>query len=395
MHRSIASSTVLFLLLALPVSAQSQISGRSDDRARAGTLPVEEIRAMLSAEGTHDPYQLEPPFGLQPDLPSYVPADDPLTPAKVELGRQLYFDKRLSRDDTISCATCHDPAKGWTDNAAVSTGIDGQTGGRSAPTVVNRVLGKTQFWDGRAATLEEQALGPIANPIEMGFTVEEAVERLKGVEGYRLQFEAVFGGEVSADGIARAIAAFERTIVAGANKNDHYERALPFFDWEPEEDEEPEFLAEVDRILDLEREHRMSAAAERGRELFFDKAKCSACHSGQDFSDELFHNIGVGMDAEEPDLGRFVVTGDEKDKGAFKTPSLRNIAHTAPYMHDGSQATLMEVVVHYDQGGLKNPWLSDKVFPLELTEAERQDLVRFLEEALTGPVTDVEVPRLP
>ncbi|HED65559.1 MAG TPA: c-type cytochrome [Planctomycetes bacterium] len=385
-------SILLFLLIAAP---QSQVSGRTDDRAQPGTLSVEEIRASLAEPGALETIAPEGFFGLGEDLASFVPADNPLSPAKIELGRQLYFDKRLSKDGTVSCATCHDPAMGWTDNAPVSTGIRGQKGGRSAPTVVNRLFGKTQFWDGRAASLEEQALGPIGNPIEMGFSPEEAAARLAGIEGYVLQFEAVFGAKPTPDGIAKAIASFERTILSGANKNDYYEQALPFFDYEPSEDDDPEFLARMDRVLDLEREHRMSLSAERGRDLFFGKAKCSACHSGRDFTDELFHNLGVGMDAEKPDLGRFLATGKEEDKGAFKTPSLRNIVFTAPYMHDGSLATLMDVVRHYDKGGTKNPWLSDKIFPLELTEQERQDLVRFMEEALTGPVTDVEVPRLP
>ena len=377
------------------LSAQGQISGRIDDRAVPGTLSVAEIRAMLAEPDAHDAFVPEAPLGIRSDLAERIPKDNPLTKAKVELGRQLYFDKRLSRDNTVSCATCHDPALGWTDIAPVSTGIEKQRGGRSAPTVINRLLSSEQFWDGRAASLEEQALGPIGNPIEMGFSPEQAVERLQDVEGYRLQFEAVFGGPPSTEGVAKAIAAFERTILSGANKNDYFEEALPFFDWEPDDDEDPEFLARAERVLEREREHRMSASAERGRELFFDKAKCSTCHVGENLTDELYHNLGIGMDAEEPDLGRFVVTGKEEDKGAFRTPTLREIAHTAPYMHDGSLATLLDVVEHYDKGGTKNPWLSEKIPPLGLTDQEKQDLVRFMEEALSGTTTDVEVPRLP
>ena len=380
------------LFFALP---QSQISGRTDDRAQAGTLSVEEIEQMLAAPGAHEAYLPEAPLGITADFAEYIPADNPMTPAKVELGRQLYFDKRLSRDGTISCATCHDPAKGWADAGPVSTGIDGQTGARSAPVVPNRILGKTQFWDGRAASLEEQAVGPVGNPIEMGFTIEEAAERLNAIPGYAMQFQAVFGGPATPDAIGKAIATFERTILSGANKNDYYEKAVPYFDWDPAEEEDAMERAKGERILLLEETHRMSLAAERGRELFFNKAKCAVCHVGQDLTDESFHNIGIGMDAEEPDLGRFAVTGEAQDKGAFKTPSLRNIALTAPYMHDGSLATLYDVVVHYDVGGTKNPTLSEKIFPLELTEQERQDLVTFMEEALTGYVTEVEVPRLP
>jgi cytochrome c peroxidase len=386
------------LLGACSLSMMDEVGGQQMDRAEPGTLSVAVIEASLKDENAHQPFLPELPLGLGQDIASYSPADNPLTPAKVELGRQLYFDKRLSLDNTVSCATCHDPALGWTDQAPVSTGIDGQKGGRSAPTVVNRVFGKTQFWDGRAASLEEQALGPIANPIEMGFTHPEAVARLNELEGYRVQFQAVFGGPATADGIAKAIAAFERTILSGGNKNDYYEQALPFFDYEPEEGDDAEFLVRMDAVLELEKKHRMSESAERGRELFFDKVKCSQCHVGIDLTDELFHNIGIGMDAAEltPDhLGRFSVSGEEQDKGAFKTPSLRNITSTAPYMHDGSQQTLLEVVEHYNQGGTPNAWLSDKTFPLELTDQEQADLVRFMEEALTGPVTEVEVPDLP
>lgn len=376
---------------ALPVLAQHQISGRIDDRAVPGTLSLEEIRSSLAAPGAHEPLVLESMPGLPDDLSSFIPAENPLTPAKVELGRQLYFDKRLSRDNTISCATCHDPARGWTDTSPVSTGIDGQKGGRSAPTVINRLFGKTQFWDGRAASLEEQALGPIANPIEMGFTHDEAVERLSGIEGYVLQFDAVFGKPIDAESISQAIGAFERTILSGGNKNDYYEAAERFFDWDEADEDDEEIIALANRALDLEAQHRMSPAAERGRELFFNKANCAACHVGADLTDEQFHNIGVQPD----DPGRLAVTGEPKDIGAFKTPPLRNIALTAPYMHDGSMATLVEVVEHYNKGGTPNDHLSDKIFPLKLTEQEVQDVARFMEEALTGEVTEVEIPRLP
>jgi len=381
------------LLAGLPLlAAQDSVAGRTDDRAVPGTLSLEELRARLAAPDAHKPFVPERPLGITADLASLIPADNPLTPAKVDLGQQLYFDKRLSRDGGTSCATCHDPAKGWTDTAPVSTGIGGQTGGRSAPTVVNRILGATQFWDGRAASLEEQAVGPIANPIEMGFTHEEAVARVNAIPGYALQFEAVFGGPATIDGIGKAIAAFERTILSGASKNDYFEQALPFFEYEPDEDEDPAFLARMEQVLLLEETHRMSLQAERGRELFFGEAGCSACHVGQDLTDELFHNIGIGTGV---DAGRVAVTGDEKDTGAFKTPSLRNIVLTAPYMHDGSLETLMDVVRHYNLGGDGNAHLSDKVFALNLTEQEMQDLVRFMEEALTGTVTEVEVPDLP
>lgn len=389
---------VVVCLLAGGLSAyalQSQISGRTDDRAVPGTLPLAELQAQLAEPDAHTPFVPEAPLGISTKLASVIPADNPLTPAKVELGRQLYFDKRLSLDNTISCATCHDPARGWTDCDPVSSGIQGQKGGRSAPTVVNRALGKTQFWDGRATTLEEQAVGPIGNPIEMGFNTADAAARLNAIPGYKLQFEKVFGGPATPAAIGKAIAAFERTILSGANKNDYYEAAKPLFDFDPSEERDPAFRAKAERILEQEAQHRMSASAERGRELYFGKASCSLCHVGEDLTDELFHNIGVGYDKPEPDLGRFDKTKLEADKGAFKTPSLRNIALTAPYMHDGSLQTLMQVVEHYDRGGIPNPQLSNKIFALKLSEQEKQDIVRFMEEALTGGITEVEVPRLP
>jgi cytochrome c peroxidase len=284
---------------------------------------------------------------------------------------------------------------GWAETKPVSSGIHGQKGTRSAPTIANRALGATQFWDGRAKTLEEQALGTMANSIEMGLTPEAAAERLNGIEGYRMQFEAVFGGPASPERIAKAIAAFERTILSGNSKFDVYERALPFIGYEAEQGDDLELLARMKTALEAEQKHRLSESALRGRALFFDKAKCSACHVGQDLTDELFHNVGIGMDKRNPDLGRFAVTQVEKDKGAFKTPSMRNIARTAPYMHDGSLASLREVVDHYDKGGTRNQWLSDKIGPLRLSEQEKEDLVAFMEQGLTGEMTAVTIPRLP
>ncbi|KAA3606767.1 MAG: cytochrome-c peroxidase [Planctomycetota bacterium] len=389
----------LILLLSAGLLWQCQGPGKktssSADVAKTGTLSLETIRQQLADPNAHQSFVPESLLGLPEDLSEFIPADNPMTAAKVELGRQLYFDKRLSRDGTVSCATCHDPAKGWTDNAPVSTGIDGQKGGRSAPTVVNRLLGKTQFWDGRAATLEEQALGPIANPIEMGFSVEEAVELLNEIEGYRLQFEAVFGGPATADGIAKAIAAFERTVLTGANKNDYYERAVPWFDWDPEDEEDEEWIEIGLRILEEEKQNRLSESALRGRTLYFEKAACSTCHFGADLTDEQFHNIGVGVEGDAADPGLAAISGLEEDWGKFKTPSLRNIALTAPYMHDGSQATLMDTIRHYNQGGVKNRNLSGNIFPLNLTEEEMQDLLAFLEEGLTGSIPDIQTPDLP
>lgn len=315
--------------------------------------------------GPEYPYQV--PLGLKaPD----VPAENPVTDAKVALGKTLYFDKRLSRDGTVSCATCHDPRKGWTDQSPVSTGIKGQKGGRSAPTVLNAAYMDLQFWDGRAKSLEEQAKGPIQNPIEMGFTHAEAAARLAGIKGYAPLFKAAFGDEsVDIDRVAKAIATFERTVLTGDSPYDRWQAG--------------------DKTA-------MSAAAVRGHELFADEKKtaCAFCHSGFNFSDSDFHNLGVGMDAKKPDLGRSEITKDAKDAGGFKTPTLRNLRDTAPYMHDGSEKTLRAVVEFYNRGGVKNPHLDGRIRPLHLSKAQVDDLVAFL-DALNGDKVEIAAPPMP
>jgi cytochrome c peroxidase len=295
------------------------------------------------------------PRGL---APLKHPEDNPLTEAKVALGKQLYFDKRLSKDMSVSCASCHDPAKGWSNADTFATGVDGQRGGRSAPTIINSAYNAFHFWDGRAGSLEEQALGPVENPIEMAMKIEDCEERLNEVEGYRRQFKEVFGTDkVTRDGIAKAIAAYERTILSGDAPFDRFKAGD---------------------------ESALSEAAQRGMKLFFGKAQCSACHVGPNFTDNAFHNVGVGMDKDEPDLGRYEQTGLEGDRGSFKTPTLREIARTAPYMHDGSLATLEDVVEHYSKGGVDNPWLDEGIFKLNLSDQEKADLVTFLKEGLSS-----------
>jgi cytochrome c peroxidase len=303
--------------------------------------------------------------GLMPAVP--VPPDNPQTDAKVRLGAQLYFDTRLSADNTISCATCHDPRTGWANPHPTDTGIRGQVGGRNSGTVINSGQMRFQFWDGREPSLEGQAVGPIHNPIEMGETHENVVRKLNEMPGYREQFQTVFGRDADIDGIAKAIAAFERTIVSGPSPYDLYVMG--------------------DKTA-------MSPAAVRGMHLFNGKGHCTPCHSGPMFSDQSFHNLGVGMDAEKPDLGRFDKTKNPADSGRFKTPTLRNIAQTPPYLHDGSAKTLKDEMYVYNMGGTPNEYLDPLVLPLNLTARERADLVAFM-EALTGPVAEVKIPTFP
>jgi cytochrome c peroxidase len=303
-----------------------------------------------------------------PALPAVpIPADNPQTDAKVALGAQLFFDPRLSVDDTVSCATCHEPAKAWANHDPVDTGVKGKTGTRNSGTILDAAYMEFQFWDGRATTLEEQALGPIHNPVEMGETLENVVRKLNGIDGYRAQFKAVFDSEVTADGIAKAIAAFERTVLSGPSPFDKYMAG--------------------DKTA-------MSAAAIRGLRVFNGKAQCRTCHKGPIFSDQSFHNVGVGMDRPDPDVGREAVTKDPRDRGKFKTPTLRNVALTWPYLHDGSAKTLEEVVEFYDRGGVQNPTLDIFISPIGLSADERADLVAFL-EALTGTLPAIARPALP
>ena len=311
-------------------------------------------------------YELKYPLGLKK---MRIPKDNPLTKDKIALGKQLFFEKRLSRDNTISCSNCHSPQHGWSNGAPVATGFKGQKGGRSAPTTINAGYQYFQFWDGRAHQLEGQALGPIQNPIEMNLTLEEAIGRLNKIAGYRKQFQNVFGTDVTADGMAKALASFERTILSGNAPYDQFKAG--------------------DKSA-------LSAAAQRGMKLYFGKANCSACHGGSNFTDGAFHNIGVGMDKKDPDLGRYNETKLEGDRGAFKTPTVREIARTAPYMHDGSERTLEAVVEYYNKGGIKNPQLDEELYPLNLTEQQKTDLVTFMKEGLSSPdYPVVEPPKLP
>jgi len=340
------------------------------------------------------------PLGLPP-VP--IPADNPQTAAKIALGERLFNDVRFSSTGTVACATCHAPATAFTDSPlATSEGINGLTGTRNSPTAANAAFNRTQFWDGRSPSLEDQALHPFLNPVEMGLTSHEPIlEIVSADRGYVAAFRDVFAvepGEATMTEVTKAIAAFERTLIAGGSPFDRY-----YYGGD---------------------ETAMSEAAIRGLDLFINEGRCVSCHViEQDhalFTDHRFHNIGVGINdvqADVPDLvtaflqakvegidvdvavlsdpttselGRFAVTESFDDLGAFKTSTLRNIAVTAPYMHDGSIATLRDAVVHYNNGGVTvagdrvNDFLSGGIRPLNLTDEQIDDLVAFM-EALTSP----------
>jgi cytochrome c peroxidase len=297
-----------------------------------------------------------------------IPATNLNYTAKVDLGKQLYFDGRLSKGGQVPCAACHLPATGFADVRQVSIGVGGAIGDRQAPTVFNTAFNPLQFWDGRVGSLEEQVLGPIQDADEMAETIENVVKKLGKIKGYQQQFRAVFGADVNMQGIAEAIAAYERTVLSTNSPFDKY------------------VLGDA---------KAMGEAAVRGMALFKGKARCILCHNGPNFTDHQFHNLGVPqVGPRKEDLGRYDVTRMERDKGAFKTPTLRSIIETSPYMHDGVFKTLEEVVDFLDQGGGHNPNLSPLLKPLGLTQPEKADLIAFL-NALTGEQSKFEMPKLP
>ncbi len=376
-----------------------------------GPLTVAEVRAWLGDLANHRELLPLLPMGLDEgaaDLPSL--SDNPLTRAKIELGRQLYFDPRLSKDGTVSCASCHSPEHGFAFPTRFGVGIEGQQGTRNSPTAANRLLSREQFWDGRADSLEAQAVGPMSNPIEMGFTHEAVVEVCERLTGYRVQFERLFDEGVTIENVGKAIASFERVIVSGPSPWDHHRRLKKFEAAFEAEDLDDELATELDALQQAATDAPLSQAAVRGAGLFFgDRTGCTQCHAGANFSDERYHNLGVGLEAlgelredeaipaeleEALDWGRYAITKRDEDRGAFKTPGLRNVAQTAPYLHDGSAATLAEVVALYVEGGHANPFLSPLLEPLDLSEEEQADLVAFL-ESLTGDWPAVETGRLP
>ena len=317
--------------------------------------------------GSGAPGEGEPPLGL-PHV--WTPDDNPGTREAVELGRRLFSDPILSRDRTISCATCHPPENAYADGKPLAVGIDGQVQPRNAPSLLNVAFAGRPFHDGRVATLEEQAAMPLLNTTEMDLSGEEAVRRLSADPDYPRLFDAAYGGGgVTFDRMRKALAAFERTLVAGDSDFDRW--------WAAGESGHSE------------REFEMDESRVRGFRLFMGRARCSTCHPVRQsfalFTDVDFHNTGAGEGLGREDVGRMAATGRAEDRGKFKTPTLRNVALTAPYMHDGSLATLMEVVEFYDRGGEPNPHLDEDMRPLLLSERDKRDLVAFL-RSLTSPV---------
>jgi len=370
--------------------AGSARAGADGRRGRARWL-CGVLAAVLACGLGAGPGRAEVELPVPPGvLPPEVPEDNPLSAAKVALGQKLYFDTRLSTDGTVGCATCHNPRTGFADaRGRTSAGVGGALGPRNSPTVLNAAFLLEQFWDGRAEGLEAQALQPLVNAIEHGFADHNAfVAKLRGLPEYRPLFREAFGkGAITAERAAQAIASFERTLIS--------------------------LSAPIDRFLAGDAS-ALSAAARRGWTLFNGKARCNNCHGHVEslptFSNEDYHNLGVGIDkldlakierqaqaalargespeqvvaglglsdAEASELGRFAVTGELQHLGAFRTPPLRNIALTAPYMHDGSEATLADVMELYDRGGNANPRLDGGILVLELTAREKADLVALM-----------------
>lgn len=295
-----------------------------------------------------------PPLGLDLFVP--IPAENQPTAAGVRLGERLFFDRLLSADQTLNCASCHRPDHAFADVSATSQGVFGRRTKRNAPSLWNAAYGKFFFWDGRIQTLEQQVVQPIINPNEMGLPLEELVDRLREHPEYPEMFQAAFGGEPTQDHVARALASYVRTLRSGNSPADRYT---------------------------LGDSNALHAGARAGFKLFQGKARCTECHIGPLLTDERFHNTGVGWGGD--DLGQFGVTGKVEDRGRFNTPSLRNVALTAPYMHDGSLPTLEEVIEFYDGGGKANPNQDPDIRPLRLTTEEKKALAAFL-RSLTGQV---------
>lgn len=319
---------------------------------------------LMAASGTQADQQLDA-LKQQYKRPGYIPFpdDNPYSAEKAQLGKMLFFDQRLSRHFNMNCATCHNPSLGWEDGVPVAAGNANELLRRHSPTLLNLAWGKDFFWDGRAVSLEEQIRGPLEATAEMNLPLDMVVTRLKKVPGYRTQFSKVFGERISAENILKAIATYERTLVSGT---------APF-----------------DRWIDGD-EDAISEEAKAGFVVFNGKARCSDCHSGWNFTDNKFHDIGLPGS----DEGRAEVTGNPADMFAFKTPGLRNIGQRMPYMHDGALASMDSVLVHYIGGGIPRETRSPLMKPAILNSQELSQLKAFL-ETLDGEDKPVSLPILP
>jgi cytochrome c peroxidase len=347
-----------------PPQTTSAAAGTAATPAHPSAAATASAAASASAAKLTAPPLPPTPVGL-PELE--VPADDPLTPAKVALGKQLFFDKRLSKDFTSSCETCHEPEKGWTDGKPLSQKVGGATNTRHSPTLYDVAYGKSFMWDGRTDSLEKTVAD--AWQAQMGADPPTIAASIAKIPGYAGQFKAIFGGDPTPDTIVKAIASFVRTIRSGGSPWDHFEKG--------------EKRAVGDDV-------------QRGFELFKGKAGCAQCHSGPLYTDDDFHDTGVGFDKPEPDLGRGKVAGDDKLNGAFKTPTLRSVSTHPPYLHDGRALSLEQAVEFMLAGGIKekNKGLDPKLKPVKLTSKEKDDLLAFL-KALDAPAASFERPRLP
>jgi cytochrome c peroxidase len=374
-------------LVGLPHRGANPADSNPETAELASAQTVPETRPIPAAGPLADPKSLKQIGVPVAATRAAAPADNPQTPEKIVLGQKLFFDGRLSVDGTVACSTCHDPARAFTDGLPVSTGVKGRTGQRNAPTILNALYNRHQFWDGRVKTLEEQAALPIINPSEMGQPSLDAVlAKIAAIPEYEKAFRAVFGRPPNPADLMRAIASYERTQFSFDAPFDH-------------------FVAGDSNAI--------SDSAKRGWALFNTKGRCNKCHALTEsdptyFTDEDFHNIGVGIlrhnvaaeackaeqeinsgnvidvdqaaiQSDMSVLGRFLVTKKEADTASFKTPGLRNVLITAPYFHDGSQATLWDVMDHYNKGdGIKDPYLDDDMQPLALSESEIDDVVAFM-----------------
>ncbi len=351
--------TLRFLSLILVIFAVTLliVAARHWNAAPSTVLAADQAATAVMPVGK--PLTIKPPLGL-PAVP--IPADNPPTAETVALGRRLYYEGALSGDGTITCASCHSPKTGFTDRNSPSIGVGGKKGTRHSPTVINSAYNEVQFWDGRAPSLEEQAKGPIANPVEMATSHDAVVAHLQADPKYVALFKEAWGTDhITIDLVVKSIASFERTVLCGNSA--------------------------FDRFYYGHDKKALSASAQRGLKLFMDpkKGNCAVCHTiGEKyalFTDNKFHNLGVGADIEGKlnDLGRYDQTKNDADYGAFKTPTLRNIAQRAPYFHDGSFPTLKDAMGHYVGGGNANAHLDKEMHALDfLSFDERDDILAFL-----------------